>query len=68
MKTYQKQFVSLALNECTDITGWAQLSILIWYVFVSSLMKEKLLDLISLPRTTIRQDISNVLNREYHRA
>ena len=55
------QFVSLALHDCIDIIGCAQLSIFIRYVFESSIMKEELLDLISLPRTTTEQDISDAL-------
>ena len=61
------QFVSLALDQYIDITGCAQLSIFIQYVFESSFMKEELLDLMSLSRTTTRQDTSNVLITEYYR-
>ena len=51
----------MALDESTDITGSAQLFIFIRYVFENSIMKEKLLDLVSLPKATTGQDISDAL-------
>ena len=57
----KSEFVSLALDESTDITGSAQLCIFIRYVFENSIMKEELLELVSLPKTTTRQDISDAL-------
>ena len=57
----KSEFVSLALDEYTDITGSAQLCIFIRYVFENSIMKKELLDLVSLPKTTTGQDISDAL-------
>ena len=57
----KSEFVTLALDESTDITGSAQLRIFIRYVFENSIIKEELLDLVSLPKTTIGQDISDAL-------
>ena len=57
----KSEFLSLALDESTDITGSAQLCIFIRYVFENSVMKEELLDLASLPKTTTGQDISDAL-------
>ena len=57
----KSEFVSLALDESIDITGSAQLCIFIRYVFENSIMKEELLDLVSLPKTTTGQDISDAL-------
>ena len=54
-------FVSLALDESTDITGSAQLCIFIRYVFENLMMKEELLDLVSLAKTTTGRDISDAL-------
>ena len=54
-------FVSLALDESTDITGSAQLCIFIRYVFENLMMKEELLDLVSLPKTTAGQDMGDAL-------
>ena len=56
----KSEFVSLALDESTDITGSAQLCIFIRYVFENSI-KEELLNLVSLPKTTTGQDISDAL-------
>ena len=57
----KSEFVSLALDESTDITGSAQLCIFIRYIFENSIMKEELLDLVSLPKTTTERDISDAL-------
>ena len=57
----KSEFVSLTLDESTDITGSAQLCIFIRYVFENSIMKEELLDLVSLTKTTTGQDISDAL-------
>ena len=54
-------FVSLALDESTDITGSTQLCIFIRYVFENLMMKKELLDLVSLPKTTTGQDMSDAL-------
>ena len=51
----------MALDESTDITGSVQLCIFIRYVFENSIMKEELLDLVSLPKTTTERDISDGL-------
>ena len=57
----KSEFVSLALDESTNITGNAQLCIFIRYIFENSIMKEELLDLVSLTKTTTGQDISDAL-------
>ena len=57
----KSEFVTLALDESIDITRSAQLCIFIRYVFENSIMKEELLDLVSLPKTTTGQDISDAL-------
>ena len=57
----KSEFVSLVLDESTDITGSTQLCMFIRYVFENLIMKEELLDLVSLPKTTTGQDISDVL-------
>ena len=57
----KSEFVSLALDESTDITGSAQLCIFIRYVFENSIMKEELLDMVPLPKTTTGQDINDAL-------
>ena len=51
----------MALDESTDITGSAQLCIFIRYVFENLMMKEELLDLVSLPKTTTGQDMGDAL-------
>ena len=55
------QLVSLVLDEFTDITGCAQLCILIRYVLENSIVKKELLDLVSLRNTTAGQGISGAL-------
>ena len=55
----KSQFVSLALDECTDVTGCVQLYIFIRYVLKNLIVKEELLDLVLLPN--MGQDISGVL-------
>ena len=57
----KSEFVTLALDESTDITGSTQLCIFIRYLFENSIIKEELLDLVSLPKTTTGQDISDAL-------
>ena len=49
------------MDESTDITGCAQLGIFIRYGLENWIVKEELLNLVSLPNTTTGQDISGAL-------
>ena len=58
---YAAQFISIALDESTDVTGSAQLCVFVRFITVDSVISEEMLQLISLTTTTTGEDITRAL-------
>ncbi|MBO1765133.1 hypothetical protein JQN64_28600, partial [Escherichia coli] len=50
-----------ALDESTDVTGSAQLCVFVRFITADSVIREEMLQLISLPTTTTGEDITRAL-------
>ena len=55
------QFISIALDESTDVTDSAQLCVFVRFITADSVISEEMLQLISLTTTTTGEDITRAL-------